>query len=103
MYSISDVGGNHLTEILHCVKDLGVTLNVSNKRELNKLVELGCNVSKTTFTNCVSPGSHIRAAVAAGVNFFYCDSAEELVKIKNVHGSARYGAIVYLGEICGNK
>jgi len=84
-----NVGGNHLSEVLHCIQDLGVTFNISNKRELSKLVELGCNMCNTYYTNCVSPRSHVRAAAAAGVNLFYCDSPEELVKIKNLHGTAR--------------
>jgi len=84
-----NVGGNHLGEVLHCIQELGVTFNITNKRELSKLVELGCNMNNTWYTNCVSPRSHIRAAAAEGVNLFYSDSAEELVKIKNLHGTAR--------------
>jgi len=83
------VGTNTTGELLQYLKTLEVPFNISNKQELNKLVELGFNQNNTTFTNSVKLGSHIRAAEAYGVNTLFCDSVEELAKIKKFHGSSR--------------
>ena len=76
-------------EVLQCLKTLEVPFNINNKQELNKLVELGFSQNSTTFSNSVKLGSHIRAAQGYGVNTLYCDSVEELAKIKKFHGSSR--------------
>jgi len=83
------VGGNDMGEVLQCLKTLEVPFNINSKQELNKLVELGFSQNTTTFSNSVKLGSHIRAAQAFGVNTLYCDSVEELGKIKKFHGSSR--------------
>jgi len=84
-----NVGGNGMGEVLQCLQTLEIPFNISNKQELNKLVELGFSLGSTTFNNPVKLGSHIRAAQGYGVNILYCDSVEELAKIKKFHGSAR--------------
>ena len=76
-------------EVLQCLKTLEVPFNIHSKQELNKLVELGFSQNTTTFSNSVKMGSHIRAAQAFGVDTLYCDSVEELAKIKKFHGSSR--------------
>jgi len=83
------VGGNSMGELLQYMQTLEVPFNINNKQELNRLVELGFNQNTTTFTNSVKMGSHIRAAEAYGVNTLFCDSVEELAKIKKFHGSSR--------------
>lgn len=77
-------------EVLQCLETLEIPFNINNKQELNKLVELGFDLGSTTFSNPIKLGSHIRAAQSFGVNILYCDSVEELAKIKKFHGSARY-------------
>jgi len=84
-----NVGGNATGNVLQCLRALEVPFNINNKQELNRLVELGFDQSCTTFSNSVKMGSHIRAANSFGVNNLYCDSVEELAKIKKFHGSSR--------------
>jgi len=84
-----NVGDNSMGEVLQCLETLEIPFNINNKQELNKLVELGFDLGSTTFSNPIKLGSHIRAAQSFGVNILYCDSVEELAKIKKFHGSAR--------------
>ena len=88
-FTMLGVGGNSMGELLQYMQTLEVPFNINNKQELNRLVELGFNQNTTTFTNSVKMGSHIRAAEAYGVNTLFCDSVEELAKIKKFHGSSR--------------
>jgi diaminopimelate decarboxylase len=76
-------------EVLQCLKTLEIPFNINNKQQLNKLSELGFSQTSTTFSNSVKLGSHIRAAQSYGVNTLYCDSVEELAKIKKFHGSSK--------------
>ena len=76
-------------EVLQCLKTLEIPFNINNKQQLNKLTELGFSQTCTTFSNSVKLGSHIRAAQSYGVNTLYCDSVEELAKIKKFHGSSK--------------
>lgn len=84
-----NVGGNDMGEVLQCLKTLEIPFNINNKQQLNKLTELGFSQTCTTFSNSVKLGSHIRAAQSYGVNTLYCDSVEELAKIKKFHGSSK--------------
>jgi len=84
-----NVGANSTSDVLRCIDSLGIPFNVNTKQELNSLVELGLSQQKTTFSNSIKLGSHIRAAKSYGINTMYCDSVEELTKIKKFHGSSR--------------
>jgi len=84
-----NVGANTMAEVLQYLQSVQVPFNINNKKELNTLVELGLDTNSAVFTNPVKLGSHIRAAQGLGVNILYCDSVEELHKIKKFHGSAR--------------
>lgn len=84
-----NVGDNDMGEVLQCLKTLEIPFNIHNKQDLTRLVELGISLGSTSFSNPVKLGSHIRAAQGYGINILYCDSVEELAKIKKFHGSAR--------------
>ena len=84
----SDVGAGSAGEVVDCLRQQKVTFNFANKQELAELVRLNAT-DHLVFKNSTKLGSHIKAAVSAGVEDFYVDSVEELMKIKRYHGSAR--------------
>ena len=86
----SDVGAGSAGEVVDCLRQQKVTFNFANKQELAELMRLN-TTDQLVFKNSTKLGSHIKAAVSAGVEDFYVDSVEELAKIKRYHGSARYG------------
>ena len=84
----SDIGAGSAGEVVDCLRQQNVTFNFANKQELTQLVQLN-TTDHLVFKNSTKLGSHIKAAVSAGVDDFYVDSVEELGKIKRYHGSAR--------------
>ena len=87
---ISDVGAARAGELVESLRQQNVKFNFATKQQLAELVKL--NITEhLVFNNSTKLGSHIKAAVSAGVKDFYVDSVEELAKIKGYHGSARYG------------
>ena len=87
---LSDIGAGSAGEVVDCLRQHKVTFNFANKQQLAELVKLN-TTEHLVFNNSTKLGSHIKAAVSAGVKDFYVDSVEELAKIKGYHGSARYG------------
>ena len=87
---LSDIGAACAGEVVDCLRQHKVTFNFANKQQLAELVKLN-TTEHLVFNNSTKLGSHIKAAVSAGVEDFYVDSLEELAKIKRYHGSARYG------------
>jgi len=82
-------------ELLPTLLTLNLGFTFTSKSELSTLFELGTDLSIATFANSCKMGSHLRAAQACGVTTVYCDSVEELGKIKKFHPSAR--VIIELG------
>jgi len=83
-----DVGAASGGEVVECLRQQNVKFNFATKQQLAELVKL--NITEhLVFNNSTKLGSHIKAAVSAGVKDFYVDSVEELAKIKGYHGSAR--------------
>ena len=87
---LSDIGAACAGEVVECLRQQNVTFNFASKQQLAELVKLN-TTEHLVFNNSTKLGSHIKAAVSAGVKDFYVDSVEELAKIKGYHGSARYG------------
>ena len=85
---LSDVGAACAGEVVECLRRENVTFNFANKQQLGELVKLN-TTDHLVFNNSTKLGSHIKAAVSAGVEDFYVDSVDELAKIKRYHGSAR--------------
>jgi len=83
-----DIGAGSAGEVVDCLRQHKVTFNFANKQQLAELVKLN-TTEHLVFNNSTKLGSHIKAAVSAGVEDFYVDSLEELAKIKRYHGSAR--------------
>jgi len=73
-------------EALHL---LGVPITFTNKPELAKLSELGGHLATALFANSCKLGSQLKAAKAKGVGSVFCDSVEELEKIKKFHPNAK--------------
>jgi len=90
-------------ELLSHLHQLGLGFTFTTKTELSSLNDQGCDLSTAVFSNSVKLGSHIRAAQASGVTTLYCDSVEELAKIKKFHPTARVilelGSESHLGEL----
>lgn len=76
---------------LATLSSMGVAFTFTSKKELVGLSSLaGVDLTSATFANSVKLGSHLRAAASYGVTSVYCDSVEELEKIKRFHPQARY-------------
>ena len=88
MKYFSDLGAASAGEVLESLRQLNVRFNFASKQELAELVKLN-TTEQLVFRNSTKLGSHIKAAVSAGVEDFYVDSVEEVGKIKRYHGSAR--------------
>ena len=82
------MGAASAGKVLESLRQQNVRFNFASKQELAELVKLN-TTEHLVFRNSTKLGSHIKAAVSAGVDDFYVDSVEELGKIKRYHGSAR--------------
>lgn len=76
----------NLQENLH---KLGLNFTFTNKSELSSLSQHDIDLSNTVFANSLKLGSHLKAAQGCGVSNVYCDSVDELRKIKKFHPKAR--------------
>jgi len=76
-------------ELLSKLYQLGLGFTFTSKSELSALFENSTDLSSAIFANSVKLGSHLRAAQACGVTTVYCDSVQELGKIKKFHPSAK--------------
>lgn len=83
-----DVGADSAGEVVESLRQQKVKFNFATKQQLARLVKLN-TTEHLVFNNSTKLGSHIKAAVSAGVEDFYVDSVEELAKIKRYYGSAR--------------
>jgi len=84
-----NVGSNPLVEVLHTIQSLSIPFLFNNKQQLTRLVDLGVDSEQLTFSSPLKMASHLRAAKEAGVKYVYCDSVQELSKIKKWLPSAR--------------
>ena len=76
-------------ETLEALHHLDVPITFTNKSELTKLNNFGGQLEAATFANSCKMGSQLKAARALGVGSVFCDSVEELGKIKKFHPNAR--------------
>ncbi|GAA5194272.1 type III PLP-dependent enzyme [Rugosimonospora acidiphila] len=68
-------------EVLATLLSLGCRFEIASAPELDRLRTLGVDPSTVLYSNPVKPGTHIRAAYAAGVRCFAFDSLEEATKL----------------------
>jgi len=83
-------------QTLEALHHLGVPITFTNKQELAKLSELGGQLATATFANSCKLGSQLKAAKAQGVGSVFCDSVDELEKIKKFHPNAKI--LIELGD-----
>jgi len=76
-------------ETLEALHHLDVPITFTNKSELTKLNNFGGQLEAATFANSCKMGSQLKAARALGVGSVFCDSVEELGKIKKFQPNAR--------------
>lgn len=84
-----NVGANPCVEVLQNMQDLSLPFLFSNKQQLASLMELGVQPTQATFASSTKLTSHLRAAQGWEVESIYCDSVQELTKIKKCHPTAR--------------
>jgi len=83
------VGANPLTEVHQCISQLGVKMTIKNKNDAAALGKLQDSCSDVVYSSSMKLGSHIKAAVSAGVQMFFVDTPQEMIKIKKVLPGAR--------------
>jgi len=83
------VGANPMTEVQECISQLGVKMTIKNKNDASALAQLQDSCSNVVYSSSTKLGSHIKAAVAAGVQIFFADTPQEMIKIKKVLPGAR--------------
>ena len=65
-----------MTEVQQCISQLGVKMTIKNKNDASALAQLQDSCSNVVYSSSTKLGSHIKAAVAAGVQIFFADTPQ---------------------------
>nr|XP_022912691.1 ornithine decarboxylase 1-like [Onthophagus taurus]XP_022912692.1 ornithine decarboxylase 1-like [Onthophagus taurus] len=80
---------NDSLTVLEVLAALGTGFDCASKAEINKVLSLGVQSNRIIFANPAKPNSHIKHAVATGVDLMTFDNETELYKVKDLYPDAR--------------
>ncbi len=83
------VKSNPDIRILGLLRESSVGFEIASKAELQDLLDIGVQAADVLYSNPIKARDHLQFAIEKGVEWFVCDSVEEMQKILQLKSDAR--------------